>query len=377
MRAETDESLLDDVAALQALDAGGMLPAVAGSAAQVRSASTTAKEADLRRLADLGRPRAVVVAGMGGSALAGDALGAVAEAASRVPVLTVRGFVLPAWVGSADLVAAVSYSGRTEETLALAEEAARRGSPLLAVAPADSPLAALADRCRGVVLPVGAGHSPRVSFWTLATLVVVGAARLGVVEGGAGLDTALEAAAVRLEELAVRCRPASESFLNPAKALALGLAGSLPMAWGTSAVGGVAAYRLACQWSENAKAPAIAGVLPEAGHNAIVSLSGSWVGGPDDLFRDPADREAALSLLLLRDVVEHPRVRRQADVIGDLAGERGVPVTQLTAEGASAYERLASLVGLLDYTSVYLALLTGVDPSPILLIDALKNRTAR
>lgn len=374
MRAGPDESLLDDVAALEAADAGQMLRAVATSAAQVRSAATVAGEAELDRFAGLGPPRAVVVTGMGGSGIAGDVLAAVAAPGANLPVLAARGFTLPAWVGPADLVIAVSHSGRTEETLAAAEEAGRRGCPLLAVAAPDSPLEELVRLARGVVLPAPAGHSPRASFWALATLVLVAAARLGVVVEPAGVAVSVGAAADRLEELAMRCHPTREAFLNPAKELALALAGRLPLAWGTTPVAGVAAYRLACQWAENAKAPAISGVLPEAGHNQVVALSGQPERAAEDLFADPLERPAGLQLLLLRDPAEHPRVRRQAEVLSDLAAGRGVPVTRVDAEGGTAYERLATLVGLVDYASVYLALLTGVDPSPIQLIDAFKQR---
>src|SRR5213076_3593119 len=99
------------------------------------------------------------------------------------------------------------------------------------------------------------------------------AARLGLHDLGDG-EEALEQAADRLEQVAEACRPDRESFVNPAKILAVELAGSLPMIWGAGAVGGVAATRMACQLAENAKYPAISGTLPEAHHNQVVALDG-------------------------------------------------------------------------------------------------------
>jgi glucose/mannose-6-phosphate isomerase len=81
--------------------------------------------------------------------------------------------------------------------------------------------------------------------------------------------------------------------------------------------------------------------------------------------------------VLLRDPPdEHPQVSRRAEVSKDLAEERGVSYTELVAEGSSRLERLASLVGPIDYGTVYLALALGVDPTPVVAIQDLKERIA-
>src|SRR5579875_2654653 len=110
-----------------------MLRQVASSAAQVRSAVQTCAETDLSAVAGPDRPRAIVVAGMGGSGIAGDVLAAACGTGSAVQIATSHGYQLPGWVGAADLVVAVSCSGSTEETLAAATEAVRRGCRLVGV----------------------------------------------------------------------------------------------------------------------------------------------------------------------------------------------------------------------------------------------------
>jgi glucose/mannose-6-phosphate isomerase len=374
---DVDEARLDDPVRLESIDAGQMLRAVASSAAQIRTSITAAAEARIATLAEVGRPRAVVVAGMGGSGISGDVLAAVAGAACPVPIVVHRGYGLPAWVGAADLVLAVSCSGRTEETLSAADEAARRGTSLLGVGATGSPLA---DRCataRAPYVPVAMQSAPRATLWGLATPLLLAGARLGLLELGEN-DTDLEAAAVRLEQVAEACRPDREAFVNPGKTLALELAGALPMCWGAGQVGPVAATRLSCQLAENAKYPSIAGALPEAQHNQVVALDGQFAtGSDDDLFRDRVDDDAAVRLRLVllddeRDDTPSPRT----EVSEELADGRGVPITRLRAEGSSAVERLASLVGLVDYASVYLAIAQGIDPSPVVAIDELKKRIA-
>ncbi|HVA61320.1 MAG TPA: SIS domain-containing protein [Mycobacteriales bacterium] len=370
-----DERRLDDPTALQAADPGRMLLAVASSAAQIREAQSRVADSELGRLAADPRPRAVVVVGMGGSAIAGDVLSAVVGLGSPLPIIVHRGFGLPAWVGPVDVVAAVSCSGRTEETLSAAEEALRRGAQLVGVGAPDSPLAALVAAARGPYVGIDvAGRMPRASLWALSVPLLLIATHLGLVALPAA---AFEAAAERLELIAQRCRPDSDSFLNPGKALALDLAGSLPIVWGTSPLGGVAAQRLAAQLAENAKYPALAGVLPEAGHNQVVTFDGPYAAGDSaDFFRDRAedDERLRLRLVLLRDLEEHPRVAGRADAVRDLAQARGIPVSAIAAEGAGPLERLASLIAVVDFASVYLALLLGIDPSPVGPIDELKAR---
>lgn len=370
---------LDDAAALARADPGGMLLAVASSAAQVREAASRSAEAGVASLAEDGRPRAVVVCGMGGSGIAGDVLSAVAGPAAPVPVLSHRGYGLPAWVGAADLVVAVSCSGRTEETLSALEEAVRRGCRVLVVGAEGSPLAELGARGRAVVVPVAQGRQPRASLWSLSVPLLVTADALGLLTAGA---EQLEEAALVLEQIAARCRPAADTVLNPGKTLAQELSGSLAVVWGTSPVTGTAAYRFACQLNENAAAPAVWGVLPEADHNQVVAFDGPWARRPatgDDFFRDRQDEveRPGLRLVLLREAGEHPRNALRAAVSADLAVERGVAVSSLQAEGESAVARLASLVATTDFASTYLALLEGTDPTPVVAITALKDRITR
>jgi len=370
---------LDDASQLELADPGGMLPAVASAAAQVREAAAVSLEAGVDGLTAEDLPRSVVVLGMGGSGIAGDVFAAIAGPTCPVPVLSHRGHGLPTWVGAADLVIAVSCSGHTEETLSALEEAVRRGCRLLVVGAAGSPVEQLAERGRGIFVPVSQGRQPRASVFSLVTPLVIAGDALGLL---ACSREEVEATAVLLEQLASRHRPSAETVLNPSKTLALSLQGCLPVVWGSSPLAGVAAYRFACQLNENSKHPAVWGVLPEAGHNQIVALDGPFAGGapPTDIFSDPVDDDeerTRMHLVLLRDTEEHPQVMRRALVARDLARSRRVDVSELQAEGSSAFQRIASLIALADWTSTYLALAEGLDPTPVAAIDELKAQVSR
>jgi glucose/mannose-6-phosphate isomerase len=427
---------LDTPDVVEAADPGDMLRQVASAAAQVRTALRSCAETDLSALTPEARPRAIVVAGMGSSALAGEMLNAMTGLASPVQVVTSPAERLPGWVGAADVVLAVSCSGTTPETLAIATEAARRGCRLAAVGSEGSPQHRIAEQARAPFVPVvvpaglpqgGTGLSPqaarpaaspqaarpaapsppepvrRTMLWAVAIPLLVMAERLGVTRIG---PDAYELTARRLEEVSHQCRPASESFVNPGKSLALDLVGTLPVVWGTSVLSGVAARRFASQLSENAKYPAIVGVLPEAAHSQVAAFDGPFaprssrlsaqgaqepgsplaspneMGDIDDLpgwdldYEEPeqASGFTALRLILVTDPGEDQRVSAQRAAVTELAGQRGVGLSELAMDGEHPLVRLAGVIQLTDYASVYLAIASGIDPGQTVAIQDLRAR---
>jgi glucose/mannose-6-phosphate isomerase len=385
---------LDTPDVIEAADPGDMLRQVASAAAQVRTAVRSCAETDLSAFAADGRPRAIVVAGMGGSGVAGEMLNAMAGLSSPVQVLVSQGERLPGWVGAADVVVAVSCSGSTPETLAIATEAARRGCRLAGIGAEGSPLHRIAEQARAPFVPVAPAGLARSMLWAVAVPLLVIAERIGVARISSDV---YELAASRLEEVSHQCRPASESFVNPGKSLALDLVGELPMVWGTSALSGVAARRFASQLQENAKYPAIYGMLPEAAHGQVAAFDGPFAprssrlsaqepgSGPDDLSDLPgwdldyeedeaASGFTALRLILIADPDEDPRVASQRAAVTELAGQRGVGISELGMDGEHPLVRLAGVIQLADYASVYLAIASGIDPGQTVAIRDLRTR---
>lgn len=373
-----DDSVIDDRDAQERLDTGQMLRAIATAGAQVREAAQLEDELLASLVAD-GRPRAVVITGMGGSGIVADVAAAVAGRSCPVPVVAHRGHRLPGWVGNMDLVVAVSCSGGTEETLSALDEALRRGCRVVTVGAAGSALSSRSDESRAVHLAVDArGRMPRANMWGLAVPVLLVMDALGLAH--VSRDD-LAVLADQLDATSLRCGPAADSATNPAKRTALQLAGSLPYVWGSSELAAVAASRFAAQLAENAKYPAVHGALTEVHHNQVVVMAGRFGGlgaTEDDIFRDRVEDDAGdlprMRLLLLRDSDEIPQVTRRREATHAVAAQFGVPVEEITAEGEHALSRLASLVAPLDFASAYLALLQGIDPSPIEPITILKEQ---
>jgi glucose/mannose-6-phosphate isomerase len=180
------------------------------------------------------------------------------------------------------------------------------------------------------------------------------------------------------------------------------------MVWGTSVLSGVAAKRFASQLSENAKYPAIVGVLPEAAHNQVAAFDGPFAphssrlsapstedpslpSVPDDLSDIPdlaawdldlddsdAEEESGftpLQLVLIADPDQDQRVAAQRAAVTDLAAQRGVAMSELGMDGEHPLVRLAGVIQLTDYASVYLAIASGIDPGQAVAVNDLQART--
>jgi glucose/mannose-6-phosphate isomerase len=367
-----DDSLLDQPDDLVAIDADRMLASTASASAAIRTGLAAHADDVLAPLIEQGRPRSLVVVGAGGSSAPGEVLAAVAGRGSPLPVFSLGGPTLPGWIGPMDLVVAVSASGRTSEVLTFVAEAQRRGSSVLGIGAADSPLHQACARASGVAFwpvtrlsPLQDVQKARSLFWALSTPLILLAGELGLVQDA---RHGLAGAANRLDERAMECGVQKPAADNPAKALSIHLTGGLPLVWGSGDVGAVAARRLGRQLAENADWPSVVGVLPEAARTHAGLLRGPWARPVTeaDIFRDRTLDEVPqprLRTLLVRDPGEHPDTARIAEAVVQTCERLDVPCSSLMATGGHAIEQLADLVGLVDFASVYAALTQQRDPS--------------
>jgi glucose/mannose-6-phosphate isomerase len=347
---------LDDLEVLQ-VDRSGMLDLLLDFPAQVQAGERLGQGVELPPAAEV---RAVVVTGLGGSAIGGDLLRSYTSPECRVPIWVNRHYVLPAFVGPQTLVCAVSYSGDTEETLSAFAEARRRGAPLLAVT-SGGRLAEMAAQAGVPCLRIGRGMPPRATLGYTFTAMLVVLARLGLIaEPRAAIAETVDV----LRELAAQYRPGIETFRNPPKELAAHLDGKFPAIYGVQDLTDVVAYRWRTQLNENSKVLAAHHVFPELNHNEVVGWSA------------PHPFAAAVWVVLLRDGQEMDRIAQRIEITKSLLQEKAAGITEVWAQGRSRLARLFSLLYMGDFTSYYLALLRGIDPSPVRMIDLVKERLA-
>jgi glucose/mannose-6-phosphate isomerase len=288
-------------------------------------------------------PQAVVITGMGGSAMGGELLRGLIASHCPVPITRVRGFGIPGWAGAGTLVVCVSYSGNTLETLSCAERARRQGAALLVVGSGGT-LGDLAHRWDAPYAQVPGGLQPRAALGYLfgATAGAFGAC--GLARGGIAREAAEGAA------LADR---------DAARDLGERLATTVPLIYGAGPLGAVA-YRWKTQLNENAKMHAFSHAFPELDHNEIVGWSGA----------DPG----TFSAVILREQTEQTETRAMIEITSELIEPDAAFVEHVPGVGTTVSARAFSLVAFGDWASYHAAAVRGVDPVPVERIGELKRR---
>jgi glucose/mannose-6-phosphate isomerase len=298
----------------------------------------------------------VVVIGMGGSAIGGDLLRSLTNLQSNVDVIVQREYDIPKTVDENTLVIASSYSGNTEETLSafsqaletqckkfvittggkISEMAAQKGVPLLSFGYSSEPRAALG-----------------CSFFTLLALL----RKLDIIpEELLGIDETLNV----LKDLSSQLSKETPTEENSAKKLAVKLYDHLVVIYGAGILSNVA-YRWKTQINENSKAWAFSETLPELNHNSVVG------------YRFPADIVNRMFVVMLRSGDMHERTLKRYDITGDILSKANVPHETIDSGDGTPLCRMMKTILLGDYVSYYLALLYEIDPSPVEIIDYLKN----
>jgi glucose/mannose-6-phosphate isomerase len=339
-------------------DASDMMARVLDFPRQLRQAWALAEEGpDLMRGT---RPDRVYVVGMGGSAIGGDFVRAVAETCSLVPVEVVRGYELPAAATSSSFAFFVSYSGETEETLAAWDEATRCELPR-AVVTSGGELARRAERDGLPCLRIPGGSPPRSALGWTSVPVFRALGAQGLLPFGAGdVD---EAAAASEAVIGSAGPDALET--NPLRRWAEAAAGRLPIVYAPAARYSAAAVRWAGQLNENGKSLAHVALLPEQNHNEIVG----W--------EEASPARALAEVAFLEDELVHTRVRQRMDILARLIARAGARVTRFLPMGSGLIARLYSFATMGDLASLYVAAARGVDPTPVASIDRLKEELSQ
>jgi glucose/mannose-6-phosphate isomerase len=343
---------LDDRATVQRLDPHGMLARIEALPEQCEAAWQHARAFDLA--AGYADASAVVILGMGGSAIAGDILRALALAGPK-PVYVVRGYDLPSFVRSGALVVACSHSGDTEETLSAFEQALGAGANAVAITTGGR-LRDLAETRRVRTFVYEYQGEPRSALGhQLMALLALGqqAGLLGAQDGAVAEAVRLLCAQRGQIDFAV---PAER---NAAKQLAGRLYGRLPVVVGAGVLI-EAARRWKTQLNENSKCWAIWEELPELDHNTIVG------------FGLPAEAVRQLHVVFVAHPTLHSRVLRRYELTAEALSDAGVSNERVEALGETPLAQVLTAIYLGDFVSYYLGLLNGVEPSPVAPIAKLK-----
>jgi glucose/mannose-6-phosphate isomerase len=336
------------------LDTVGMLDATAQLPEQVATAVGAAR--GLEGLPAHDDVENVVVLGMGGSGIAGDILMATAAPFMAVPVVVVKSYTPPAFVGRGTLVFAVSFSGDTEETVEAAAEAEAVGATIVAVT-SGGELGRLAEGWGAPVVPVPSSiPAPRAAIGAMAVPPLVVLEEVGLF---AGATEWVELAVTQLK----RRRDQLVAADSPAKDLARRIGRTVPLVHSSRSLGAAAAQRWKTQINENAKAPAFWSVYPELCHNEVVG----W-GQHGDVTRQ------LVTVVNLRHEAEHPQTTRRFEVVADIIREVVAGIEEVWAEGEGTLAQLLDLIIFGDFVSLELAFQEGIDPGPTPVLTDIKTK---
>jgi glucose/mannose-6-phosphate isomerase len=268
-----------------------------------------------------------------------------------------RNYTLPNYAGESTLLLASSYSGNTEETISVLNEALKRRCQIICLTTGGT-IKEIADREKLSTVILQKGFQPRyslgLSFFSL--LKVLQTLQL-VTTSQEIIDKTILLWKKRGEEYS------SEN--NYAFQVAEKLVGFLPVIYSTAGLTSAVGNRFKCQINENSKMHAFHNVFPELNHNEIIG----W--------ETYDERIAKLKAIFIEEVTTHPQIKKRFAITYELLMQAGVEIISLSSTEASFQERLLDLIYLSDWISYYLAIQRGKDPSEIDYIHLLKKQLAK
>lgn len=297
----------------------------------------------------------IVFAGMGGSALA--ALLSSTWPGVNLPFEICRNYTIPSYVGPKTLFIASSYSGNTEETLEALSHAEERGA-IIAIITSGGKLAARATDKNYPIAKQPTGFQPRhaVFYGFRALIDILGSYNL--IDKRKAVDE-LEVAAGFLREAVKSWTPTVPTAQNHPKRVALEIAGKSPVIYAGPLMF-PAAYKWKINFNENAKNIAWCNQIPEFNHNEFMG----WTSHPVD---------KPYTVIELRSNFEHSRIQKRFEVTERmLSGMRPAPI-KIDAGGETILQQLLWQVTFGDFVSLYVALLNGINPTPVDLIEKFKK----
>lgn len=287
----------------------------------------------------------ILFCGMGGSALVADLANDYLEKTRQIFI--VNGYALPKSIGSGDLVVCSSYSGNTEETLAVFADSLFRKVRVLVLAHGGELLKqAKAKALSALEIPACIQPRCAIGYFFGALLGIF--ERIGWVPSG-GKE--------QLSQLTRFLECERDSQEKKGKELVLQLVDRVPMIYGPSELAGTCRV-IKIKFNENTKIPCFWNVFPELNHNEMVGFTNKLM---------PA------TFIFLRSKFMHARMNRRMDVMKDLFKDQ-YPTLEMKLEGDTLLQEMFDGLAVADYASYYLAKNYGIDPAAVTLVEDFKRQ---
>jgi glucose/mannose-6-phosphate isomerase len=348
--------VLDNQERIRIVDKSGMIDFAISAAEHYRKAEEVAEKIEI----NYPKPANIVIAGLGGSAIGGDLLKDWAKTQLKVPIEVSREYQLPAYAGKKTLVLICSYSGDTEETLGSFLDAIKRGCMIFCISSGGAVIK-YAQKNNVPYLQVPGSMPPRAALPYMLVPQLVLLEKMGLVKGA---TEELKEAIVLLKKLSFENGPEMPTRDNFAKTVATHVGESAPTVYGFGVFRSVA-QRFKQQFNENSKSAAKWEFFPELDHNEIVG----WEGRGEQC--------KYFSVIFIRDKEEPLEIESRIETTKQIMERAGLIMFDLEVQGKSTLAKMLSTIVVGDFTSVYLAVARGVDPTPVRTINVLKETLAQ
>lgn len=352
---------LDNLARIRSYDKSGMLRLIESFSDQCRDAKRLGYSFKLPK-GFRTVYKNVVCSGMGGSAIGADIIRSYVADDAEIPVFVNRNYGLPNFVDKDSLVIVSSYSGETEETLSAYCDARSRGSEIIVIT-SGGQLGRKAAEDNIPCVKIPSGLPPRAalgySFFPLLILF----SKLEIIKDQSALidDAVNSMANLKNSKLG----SAVKSKDNPAKKIANEIFKKIVIIYAGQDHMESVVTRWKGQLAENSKTLASSSLFPEMSHNEIVG----W--------EYPKKNLQGLAVIMLRDAADHPRTSKRMDVTKNILKKMNIDAVEVASTGRELLTRMFSLIYMGDFVSFYLAILNGVDPTPVERIAYLKKEMGR
>ena len=291
----------------------------------------------------------IVFAGMGGSGAIGNIFSSILSK-TKIHVNVVKGYVLPATVNSNTLVIIVSVSGNTSETLALLDSAYKMNCKIIGFSSGGKVLEfCLKNKIEHRLVTQYA--SPRASFTSyLYTMLKVLHSTLRIKEED------ISESIIKLKETGKKINSTNLTKNNSSLNLAEWLK-EIPLIYYPFGLKSVA-IRFKNVLQENVKIHAIAEDIVESSHNGIVA----W------------EKKSFIQPIIIRGTNDHIKTIERWDIVKEYFIKNNIDFKEIISIDGNIISKIVNLIYLLDYTSIYLAIMMKTDPSPVKSISFIKSR---
>ncbi|MHA1298614.1 MAG: bifunctional phosphoglucose/phosphomannose isomerase, partial [Candidatus Helarchaeota archaeon] len=300
----------------------------------------------------------IIICGMGGSAIGGNLIQDLLFDKLPKPIFVNRGYNLPAFVDNNTLMITISYSGNTEETISAFQQGIDKKCKIIAIS-SNGKLIEYCERLGIDYIKVPSGIQPRaaISYIFMSLLII-----LKKTEIYSDFSEDLHEAIIILKNLREELLIKTPISKNIAKMTAKNIFSYLPLIYAPSGFGSLA-RRMKCQINENSKSMASWDEFSELNHNTIVGL------------QEKSEINDICCVILLRTQDEDEQIRNRIEITKEVIFKEKIhAVYEIWSKGKSKLAKMLSLLYIGDFISYYLAILKGINPTPVQGISELKKR---